>query len=321
MEGQTSPTKDEEMDFDKEAPTREQLAKFEELEKRLEETVRQSEQIESEPKTEEETTIEQSAQSGLEKQIKEKAPEIQTNADSELLHDTSVSDKVTVSSGDVLPSKSDLVSKDIDVEQQKQIATLVDKIKDLETALVNASELEQESKSEPTTVEEMIERFDDTENEQIRQLEILEEQIEKTKDYNIGSVLVKKLHKQVDKLDAIAQRIASSWEATQEQIDRVEELEKQIAELEEKKKRADAVSEIVAYCMRCKKKQNMSSPEKVTMKNGKPATRGICSVCGTKMFKIGGPTSKPKGDNTPTRDQIARVAKLEKQIADLESRQ
>jgi hypothetical protein len=24
------------------------------------------------------------------------------------------------------------------------------------------------------------------------------------------------------------------------------------------------------------------------MKNGKPATQGICTVCGTKMFKIGG---------------------------------
>jgi len=23
------------------------------------------------------------------------------------------------------------------------------------------------------------------------------------------------------------------------------------------------------------------------MKNGKPATQGICSMCGTKMFKIG----------------------------------
>ena len=25
----------------------------------------------------------------------------------------------------------------------------------------------------------------------------------------------------------------------------------------------------------------------VTMKNGKPATQGICPECGTKMFKIG----------------------------------
>jgi hypothetical protein len=25
----------------------------------------------------------------------------------------------------------------------------------------------------------------------------------------------------------------------------------------------------------------------VTMKNGKPATQGVCATCGTKMFKIG----------------------------------
>jgi hypothetical protein len=31
----------------------------------------------------------------------------------------------------------------------------------------------------------------------------------------------------------------------------------------------------------------MQSEKKVTMKNGRPATQGICSVCGTKMFKIG----------------------------------
>jgi hypothetical protein len=31
----------------------------------------------------------------------------------------------------------------------------------------------------------------------------------------------------------------------------------------------------------------MKDEKKVTMKNGRPATRGICSICGTKMFKIG----------------------------------
>ncbi len=31
----------------------------------------------------------------------------------------------------------------------------------------------------------------------------------------------------------------------------------------------------------------MKDAEKVTMKNGRPATKGICPVCGTKMFKIG----------------------------------
>jgi hypothetical protein len=31
----------------------------------------------------------------------------------------------------------------------------------------------------------------------------------------------------------------------------------------------------------------MKEEKKVTMKNGRPATTGICSICGTKMFKIG----------------------------------
>ena len=39
--------------------------------------------------------------------------------------------------------------------------------------------------------------------------------------------------------------------------------------------------------MKCKEKREMKDAEKVTMKNGRPATKGICPVCGTKMFKIG----------------------------------
>ena len=42
-----------------------------------------------------------------------------------------------------------------------------------------------------------------------------------------------------------------------------------------------------AYCMKCKAKQQMSNPEQITMKNGRPATQGVCPKCGTKMFKIG----------------------------------
>ena len=41
------------------------------------------------------------------------------------------------------------------------------------------------------------------------------------------------------------------------------------------------------YCVKCKSKRSMNEEKKVTMKNGKPATQGICSVCGTKMFRIG----------------------------------
>ena len=43
-----------------------------------------------------------------------------------------------------------------------------------------------------------------------------------------------------------------------------------------------------AYCVKCKKKREMKGEKQITMKNGRPATSGTCSVCGTKMFKIGG---------------------------------
>jgi len=42
-----------------------------------------------------------------------------------------------------------------------------------------------------------------------------------------------------------------------------------------------------AYCVKCRAKKTMKSEQAVTMKNGKPATQGICPDCGTKMFKIG----------------------------------
>jgi hypothetical protein len=32
----------------------------------------------------------------------------------------------------------------------------------------------------------------------------------------------------------------------------------------------------------------MKGERQITMKNGRPATTGTCTVCGTKMFKIGG---------------------------------
>ena len=42
-----------------------------------------------------------------------------------------------------------------------------------------------------------------------------------------------------------------------------------------------------AYCVKCRIKREVRNPQQITMKNGKPATTGICPVCGTKMFRIG----------------------------------
>ena len=42
-----------------------------------------------------------------------------------------------------------------------------------------------------------------------------------------------------------------------------------------------------AYCVKCRSKKEMKDPKSITMKNGKPATQGVCPTCGTKMFRIG----------------------------------
>ncbi|HEV8406227.1 MAG TPA: DUF5679 domain-containing protein [Nitrososphaera sp.] len=44
----------------------------------------------------------------------------------------------------------------------------------------------------------------------------------------------------------------------------------------------------VGYCVKCKAKREMKGERQIIMKNGRPATTGTCTVCGTKMFKIGG---------------------------------
>ena len=45
--------------------------------------------------------------------------------------------------------------------------------------------------------------------------------------------------------------------------------------------------EMQAYCMKCRKKVEIKSPQSVTLKNKRPATQGVCPSCGTKVFRIG----------------------------------
>ncbi len=42
-----------------------------------------------------------------------------------------------------------------------------------------------------------------------------------------------------------------------------------------------------AYCMKCRAKREMKNTRSIIMKNRRPATQGVCPVCGTKMFRIG----------------------------------
>jgi predicted GH43/DUF377 family glycosyl hydrolase len=46
------------------------------------------------------------------------------------------------------------------------------------------------------------------------------------------------------------------------------------------------IARVKGYCLKCRSKREMRNARAITMKNGKPATQGICSVCGSKMFRI-----------------------------------
>ena len=43
---------------------------------------------------------------------------------------------------------------------------------------------------------------------------------------------------------------------------------------------------MTAYCVKCKASKEMKDPEKVTMKNGRPAMKGTCPDCGTGLYRI-----------------------------------
>jgi len=51
---------------------------------------------------------------------------------------------------------------------------------------------------------------------------------------------------------------------------------------------------IKAYCVKCRDKVEIKNAQAVTLKNGKPATKGVCPACGTGVFRIGAGTATPK---------------------------
>ena len=66
------------------------------------------------------------------------------------------------------------------------------------------------------------------------------------------------------------------------------------------------------YCVKCKAKREMKGERAVVMKNGRNALTGTCSVCGTKMFKIGGGGSakaKPKAKSSAKKKSKAKKRK------------
>lgn len=47
-----------------------------------------------------------------------------------------------------------------------------------------------------------------------------------------------------------------------------------------------APADVEAYCVKCKASRKVAEAQMVTTKNGKPAVKGKCPVCGTTMMKF-----------------------------------
>ncbi len=56
---------------------------------------------------------------------------------------------------------------------------------------------------------------------------------------------------------------------------------------DEEEPQPGAEEHLIAYCVKCKKKTPMRDTQQVTMKNGSPAVKGTCSVCGAGQYRIG----------------------------------
>ena len=41
------------------------------------------------------------------------------------------------------------------------------------------------------------------------------------------------------------------------------------------------------YCVKCRAKREIKDAKQIKMKNGKPAMKGKCPVCGTTIMRIG----------------------------------
>ena len=53
-----------------------------------------------------------------------------------------------------------------------------------------------------------------------------------------------------------------------------------------------------AYCVKCKQKRQVNNAEATFTSRGMAATRGVCSVCGTKVYRMGA-TDAHKGLTPP----------------------
>ena len=105
---------------------------------------------------------------------------------------------------------------------------------------------------------------DEPTQEQFSRVKQLEQEIKKLENINVEQEIIKPLRKQNKKLDKIEKKLNRSTKKISKKSDPTE-----------------------AYCMKCKTRRKIKNPKETTMKNGRAAVKGTCSVCNCKVFRIG----------------------------------
>ena len=65
-----------------------------------------------------------------------------------------------------------------------------------------------------------------------------------------------------------------------------------------------------AYCFKCRTKREVQDPQPVFTEGGKPATRGVCPVCSTTMFRMGRTEAHADLPQPPAGGNVKRSGKL-----------
>ncbi|MGY5150212.1 MAG: DUF5679 domain-containing protein, partial [Candidatus Nitrosopumilus sp. bin_68KS] len=163
-------------------------------------------------------------------------------------------------------------------EQLSQLNELQQQIDELEnilsTNIISTPEPEEDEATpeQLSQLNELQQQIDELEN-------ILSSKLNPTKDNPVKPTpRTKKSSKSTDK--KIEQKIIKKLQKQNQKLDHIEN------KLHKSTNKTTESSILDAYCVKCKIKRVIENPKETTMKNGRPAIRGICSVCKCKVFRI-----------------------------------
>nr|WP_255464623.1 DUF5679 domain-containing protein [Nitrosopumilus sp. b2] len=261
-----------------EEATPEQLARFEQLEKQIQEL-----ESRSKPEPEEEATPEQLARfEQLEKQIQELESQppppsprgsLPKESTKEVFEEIEHATEAIYEPEEATPKQFAQLD-----ELQKQIDELETKLSNKPIPKIKSEPKEEPESEQISEIDDLQDQIDELENElfskshppsdeptqeQISKVHELEKEIEKLESADIEHEIIQTLQKQNKKLDDIEKRLDSHSNKVSLNSNSLE-----------------------AYCVKCRAKRKIKNPEETTMKNGRPAMKGFCSICNCKVFRI-----------------------------------